>query len=189
MVFPQKQFPFTSEPLGGIVSHLREKCGGNVHDKGPVDITASRVSTDRTAEKMQFAFGLRRTQIAALEMPPSSGTIRIFCRRTNQTSGFPETSRRLRIEPRHYTIRTYRGVFHLKSWAVEDSDDGASWTEIDRRENNSDLNACLTLKTFAVLRPGSFRRIRVRQTGPSHNGCNYLVLSAFKVFGAVAGLQ
>jgi hypothetical protein len=77
----------------------------------------------------------------------------------------------------------------LKNWAVEGSDDGASWTEIDRRENNSDLDEPFTVKTFAVSQTGSFRKIRLRQTGPNHEGNNTLELSAFKVFGAVAGLQ
>jgi hypothetical protein len=45
------------------------------------------------------------------------------------------------------------------------------------------------VKTFAVARSGSFRRIRLRQTGPNHRGNNILNLSAFEVFGAVAGLQ
>jgi hypothetical protein len=91
----------------------------------------------------------------------------------------------LRIEPTHYTMRS----FSLKSWAVEGSDDGASWTEIDRRENNSDLSIKGTVKTFVVSRSGSFGRIRLRQTGPTHIGDNQLGVSAFEVFGAVAGLQ
>jgi hypothetical protein len=60
--------------------------------------------------------------------------------------------------------------------------------EIDRRENNSDLNATLAVKTFAVARSGGFRRIRLRLGGPSHSGNNHLFLTAFEVFGAVAGL-
>jgi hypothetical protein len=71
---------------------------------------------------------------------------------------------------------------------VEDSDDGASWTEINRGENNSDLSSNWAVKTFAVTRPGSFRRIRLRQTGPNHKGSNCLVLSLFGVFGAVTEL-
>jgi hypothetical protein len=97
----------------------------------------------------------------------------------------------LRIEPTHYTIQTYGGGpnwSHLKSWAVEGSDDGSSWTEIHRRENNSDLNGRRAVKTFAVSRAGSFRRICLRQTGPNHAGNNHLVLDAFELFGAVAGL-
>jgi hypothetical protein len=72
---------------------------------------------------------------------------------------------------------------------VEGSDDGASWTDFDRREDNSDLNGELAMKTFTVSRSGSFERIRLRQTGPNHRGNNRLVLSVCEVFGAVAGLQ
>jgi hypothetical protein len=78
---------------------------------------------------------------------------------------------------------------HLKSWAVEGSDDGAMWTEIDRRENNIDLNDKDALKMFAVARDVCFRMIRLRQTDPNHYDHNDLLLSAFEVFGAVARLE
>jgi hypothetical protein len=67
-------------------------------------------------------------------------------------------------------------------------DDGASSTEIDRPENNSDLNGEKAVKTFAVSRCVCFGKIRWWQTGPNHRGNNQLVLSAFNVFGPVAGL-
>jgi hypothetical protein len=57
----------------------------------------------------------------------------------------------LRIKPTHYTIQTYCGErkgHHLKSWAIEGSDDGVSWTEIDLRENNSDLDAFHSLRSL-----------------------------------------
>jgi hypothetical protein len=47
----------------------------------------------------------------------------------------------------------------------------------------------LAVKTFAVERGGSFRRIRLRQTGPNYHGENVLVLTAFEVFGEIAELQ
>jgi hypothetical protein len=94
----------------------------------------------------------------------------------------------VRIEPTHYTIKSaWRD--YLKSWVIEGSDDGASWTEIDRRENNSDLNHHHAVKTFAVSQSGSIGRIRLRQTGLNHSGINRWVLRAFELFGAVAGLQ
>jgi hypothetical protein len=71
----------------------------------------------------------------------------------------------LRIAPTHYTIRTFNdgpSCGHLKSWAIEGSDDGASWTEINRRENNHDLNDRWAVKTFAAARSGSFHIIRLR---------------------------
>jgi hypothetical protein len=35
--------PFTWAPFNGVISYLRAKCGGNVHDRGVVEITASSV--------------------------------------------------------------------------------------------------------------------------------------------------
>jgi hypothetical protein len=93
----------------------------------------------------------------------------------------------LRIEPTHYTIQAGDRVV-LKSWAVEGSDDGALWTEIDRCENNSDLNGRRAMKTFAFCRSRSFGRIRLLQTGPNHEANNQLVLRAVEFFGTVAGL-
>jgi hypothetical protein len=148
------------------------KCGGNVHDKGAVEITASSVLYGKPQNAADF--GDKDLYFLSQEKPGQW-----IC----------WDFKMLRIEPTHYTIRTHSGPSYLKSWAVEGSDDGASWTEIDRRENNSDLNANLSVKTFAVSRSGSFPRIRLRQTGPNHRGDNCLVLRAFKVFGAVAGLQ
>jgi hypothetical protein len=90
----------------------------------------------------------------------------------------------------HYPIRI-RAVFHQKSWLVQGSDNGASWTEIDRRENNSDLHGRSTVATFSVSQYGRFVRIRLCQTGPNqiadHN--NQLVVMAFEFFGAIAGLK
>jgi hypothetical protein len=31
-------------PAGGIITHLREKGNGNIHDTGPVEVTVSSVS-------------------------------------------------------------------------------------------------------------------------------------------------
>jgi hypothetical protein len=62
-------------------------------------------------------------------------------------------------------------------------------TNINRSEKPSDLNDWRAAKTFAVLRSGSFRRIRPSQIGPIHFCNPKLILSAFEVFAAVAGLQ
>jgi hypothetical protein len=157
--------------LSGIISHLIAKCGGNVHDRGVVEITASSV------------FDTNYSRDAA-----DLGTDPWFWSKNEPGQWICLDFKTLRIEPTHYTIRS--GFYsHLMSWAVEGSDDGTSWTEIDRRENNSDLNGERALKTFAISRTGSFRKIQLRQTGPNHRSYSSLELSAFEVFGAVAGLQ
>jgi hypothetical protein len=119
----------------------------------------------------------------------SSGSY--FCSKTEKGAWISFDFKELRIEATHYTLRTFDfqpDDSHLKSWTVEGSNNGASWTEIDRRENSSDLTGG-DVKTCAVWQPGSFGRIRLRQIGPNHGGNNCLFLSAFEVFGAVPGLQ
>jgi hypothetical protein len=46
-------FPFTSDPLRGIVAHLTEKSDGNVHDRGIVVITSK--STTSSSDLPKFA--------------------------------------------------------------------------------------------------------------------------------------
>jgi hypothetical protein len=163
-------------PVGGLIAHLMVKCGGNVHNKGAVEITASSVAGSSCAPRK------------AADLV----TVSIFLSQNESGGWICWDFKVLRIEPRHCTLRMCgcrSNWCHLKSWAVEGSDDRASWTEIDWRENNSDLNGHMAVKTFAVSRSGSFRRIRLRQTGLNHKGNNFLQFCAFKVFGAVAGLQ
>jgi hypothetical protein len=156
--------------LSGIISYLTVKCGGNIHNLGVVEMTASSVS--RTWYPRNAA---------------DLGTLLFFHSKNEPGQWICCDFKTLRIEPTHYTIRA--GFGHsLKSWVIEGSDDGTLWTEIDRRENASDLNALRAVKTFAVSRSGSFGRIRLRQTGPNHRGNNCLILIAFELFGAVAGL-
>jgi hypothetical protein len=61
-----QHFLFTSNPLGGLVSHLMAKCGGNVHDKGVVEITAS---------SLEFATRSKFTPRNAADF----GTLSLFC--------------------------------------------------------------------------------------------------------------
>jgi hypothetical protein len=171
------QFPFTSDPPergkmppGGIISYLTAKCDGNIHDRGVVEITASSVFwTDYPRNTADL------------------GTDSYFKSEDEPRQWICFDFKSLRIEPTHYTIRTF--LFDcLKSWTLEGSDDGVSWTEIDRRENNSDLDDTFAVKTFAVSRSGSFERIRLRQIGPNHGDDIEMRLSAFEVFGAIARL-
>jgi hypothetical protein len=164
-------FPFTWALFNGVISHLTAKCDGNVHDKGAVEITASSVSGTHYPRN---AADLERCSWFSSKNEPGPWICLDF--------------KTVRIEPTHYTILAGNWTF-LKSWAIEGSDDAVSWTEIDRRENKSDFNHPKAVKTFAVSRSESFGRIRLRQTDPNHSGGNCLLLKAFELFGAVAGLQ
>jgi hypothetical protein len=163
--------------LSGIISYLTAKCGGNVHDRGVVEVTASSV--------FDIHYPQNTTDLGT--------EFSYFCSENQPGQWICMDFKTVRIEPPHYTVQSRCKFSHsggrLKNLAVENSDDGASWTEIDRRENNSDLNREWAVKTLAVSRSGSFGRIRLRQTVPNHWGDNELALTAFELFETVAGLR
>jgi hypothetical protein len=88
----------------------------------------------------------------------------------------------MRVRPTHYTIKTLR----LKSWVVEGSLDGRSWTEIDRQTDNQDFEDGWNTASFTVSKPAEFRFIRLTQTDKNHVGDNCLVLFAVEFFGTLS---
>jgi hypothetical protein len=83
------QFPFTSDLLGGLVSHLTAKCGGNVHAKGAVEITASSASSEDNVPETVADFG----------------TDSCFMTDNKPSQWICWNFKALRLEPTHYTIR------------------------------------------------------------------------------------
>jgi hypothetical protein len=94
-----------------------------------------------------------------------------------------------RIKPTHYSIRSRYdgnpGNYNLRSWVIEGSIDGSNWVEIDRRDNNNELNGKNISRQFAISHPDEFQMIRLRQTGKNHAGHDYLIFCAFEIFGTL----
>jgi hypothetical protein len=157
---------------------LTSKFGGNVHDRGVVTITANRVYSDNPNYATKNAADL--------------GTDSYFNSANEPNQSISFDFRNLTIIPTHYSLRTHSSGpndSHLKSWVLEGSTDGNLWIEIDRRENNSDLNSSCALKTFSIARSDPVRVIRLRQIGPNHCNNNQLVCSSFEVFGSMVDLE
>ena len=92
--------------------------------------------------------------------------------------------------PTSYTVRSVAGQpgqDHPKSWVIEVSNDGTehSWTEMDRHNNNEDLNGSRVTVNFktSLVRSQWIRFFRFRQTGENHGGGNELILSSLEIFG------
>ena len=178
---PSDKFEFVyddSNPLEGIIAYLTRECGGNVHEKGIVNVTASSV------------FG-PYDQKNAVDLDTD-----VFYESKNEKDtwicyDFKEQ----RVIPTSYTVRTNGVAFggsHLKSWVIEVSNDKHSWTEIDRRDNNNDLNGSHATRNFKIshVRRKRFRFFRLRQTGENHYhpGPNYYVtITALEIFGTLLG--
>jgi hypothetical protein len=97
--------------------------------------------------------------------------------------------RALAVTPTAYVLRAVRGApgsAHPRGWVVEASDDGAQWTEIDRRSDNAQLNAADAVAVFEVAVTAVARRVRIRQTQTNHAGNNVLAIASFDVIGALA---
>jgi hypothetical protein len=163
-----------SAPLKGIIDYLTGKHGGNVDETGVVKVNGIPLKRDPK---------FMPKNAAQLE----SDSWYFSANAPNQYLRYD--FRKLRIRPTHYTIRSkYNGSVgsaHLKSWVIEQSVDGTTWIEVDRRQNNSELNGPNRIATFEIAHPEECRMVRLRQTGPAHDGNNSIVICAFELFGTL----
>lgn len=88
-----------------------------------------------------------------------------------------------------YWLRTYsggEGYAHMKSWVLEGSADGGEFEVIDRVEGCADLNRCDASRVFELSRETRpYDKIRIRMTGPSHAGSDFMVVRGIEFFGKV----
>ena len=166
------------KPLDGIIAHLTRLCGGNVHEKGVVEVTASSVWAHRSGFVAQNAVDFE--------------SLSEFRSNDEANSWICYEFKERRVVPTSYSIRSFSaipGSAHPKSWVFEVSNDGSegSWEIIDTRENNSHLDDEFVVHNFQIqARPReSFRFIRLRQTGENHFGNHFLFISALEVFGTL----
>ena len=170
---PGFQFAYdSSQPLKGIIAHLTSECGGNVHEKGVVEVTASSCHS------------------GGAKCVAELGTGSFFYSENEKDSWIRYDFKDRRVAPTSYSIRTDNGLSHPKSWVLEVSNDGreGSWEVVDRRENNSSLNGKYLTGNFKI-NPSPitcFRFVRLRQTGPNHRGDNSLYLNSLELFGTLS---
>ena len=106
----------SSKPLEGVIAHLTRECGGNVCDEGIVNVMGTGCDHRQAVE-----FGDKE-----------------YYESDDTNSWILYDFGDQRVTPTSYAIRSFIDRY-LKSWVIEVSNDGYSWTQIDRRDNN-DLN-------------------------------------------------
>lgn len=171
------QFRYTREPMfDGIIAYLTRRCGGNVHDNGIVEVTASSCENG---------------------FPPRNAvdlyTMSEFHSNSAQDSWLCLDMKERRVCLTCYSLKSYYGVpgdFHLTSWVVEVSNDRASWREIDRREGCLQLDCSNGVGNFPVANvpSESVRFVRLRITGRNpHRGvvAYFIRIAAFDIFGTL----
>jgi hypothetical protein len=162
-----------AKSLDGIISYLTMKHGGNVHKKGIVTISSKSVYGDPKYDVKNVADLTSDSRFQSRQCDSES--------RLEPNQWVCWDFGEMRIRPTHYTICTYS----LKSWVVEGSLDGRSWTEIDRQTDNQDFKSTNTA-SFAVSNPAKFRFIRLTQTGKRQCGDDFLILSAVEFCGTLS---
>jgi hypothetical protein len=151
--------------LDGIISHLTMKHGRNVHENGIIIITSKSVC-DHPDYALEKVADLTSNSYFYSKNEPGQWVCWDF--------------REMRVRPTHYTIEAE----FLKSWVLEGSLHGSSWTEIDRQTDNQDFtNYQWRAASFAVSKPAEFRFIRLTQTDKDHDGRDDLALDAVEFFG------
>ena len=165
---------FLAKKLDGIIAHLTRVCSGNVHDEQIVDVTASSVWRGHPKD------------VADLERKL------MFQSNDRKDSWICYDFKDRRVIPTSYSIRSSSlgcGSSHPKSWVLEVSNDEEreNWTEIDRQEDNDELNGESRTANFKITPVPSigFRFFRLRQIGQNHRGSNCLTIGALEIFGAI----
>ena len=165
----------------GIIYKLTKECGGNVHDKGVIEVTTSSDPTNDDYRKAKYAveFDDRKHW---------------FC-----TAKYNENNMWLqydfkdkKVRPTHYAIRSKpydSGDRHPRFWVVEGSNDGNKWKTLDSRNNIDSLNGKNIIHVFEVqekLEKNEFYKyLRIRQTGLNAGNNYYFGFSSLEYFGSL----
>jgi hypothetical protein len=158
-----------------LISYLCEECGGNVHEKGFVDITCSSRLLGECWEVVNY----RWTDY--------------FCTQ-NVPNGWIQFDFKDRVvSVTHYALKSHSGDYNcLVQWILQGSMDGNTWSVLDTR-NTQDLNGPLITKIFECQSDSSvsefYRYIRFTQTGKDSSGNHHLLLRNIEFFGMIVNLS
>jgi hypothetical protein len=168
------EFPFKTgwfsktDPFHGIISYLTRKHSENVQDKGIVAITSKSVNSAAPQYALRNVADLTSGSYFWPENEPGQWICWDF--------------HAMRVRPDHGTIKSR--FSRLKSWVVESSLNGKTWTEIDRQTDNYVLKDAM-MATFAVSNSAECRLIRLTQTGINHYESHSLVIEGLEFFGTL----
>ena len=163
-------FDYSPMQQYGIIAHLTGVCGGNVHDRGVVEVIASSGGDPRNAVDLETDWA--------------------FCSSNEPNSWICYDFKGARVRPTSYSIRSGGlgpGSSNPRSWVVEVSNNGFWWDIADQREDNSSLNDVHVMKNFRVTETvRNSRYIRLRMSGVNHRGIHGFVISALEIFGSLS---
>lgn len=165
-VFDHKE----GDEFKGIIGHLTEETGGNIHDNGTIQITSNSVYSDYYPRNI---VDYQNSNYYESDDQENSHVCFDFKDKEIQVTGYS-------LKSVSWGINSH----NLKSWVVEVSNDQQSWEEIDKRENDSSLNGPNLIATFRTKEKKSFYRfIRLRLTGKSWSNYYYVAIASIEFYG------
>jgi hypothetical protein len=176
--------PSDGGPLGGIISYLTRKCGGNVHKQKVVAVTSSRVPSGRDAHAARNVADLATTSVFCSCCRNAKADIQ---QAPNNWICYDFKDHRVLLT--HYSIRAFvdggdwQYMGFMKSWRIEVSINGDNWTVIDRKENNTVLHQQGVTGTFEVEKTERGRFVKLVHIGRNTNQDDMLCICAFELFG------
>lgn len=89
-----------------------------------------------------------------------------------------------KLKPNYYVLHgnDEAGSAQLRSWKLQGSNDGASWTDIDVRVSDSTIGQNVP-RGFAVSGGQSFSYFRILQTGVNSDSTNWLAIGEIELYG------
>ena len=187
-----REFPFCARnPLRGIAANMygsvSVKVSSIAYKLGPreyIEVGSGNMMCIRQRSLLHIPCVVARQLLSSFEECPH------YFMSQDKPNSWIIYEFKWRVTPTSYTIMSYPkgpGGNHLKSWVLEVSNDRSedSWAAIDSRKDNFDLNDSCAICNFAIRAPqsGSFRFVRLRQTGKNHAGNDYLAVARLEIFG------
>lgn len=156
-----------------IIHILTEECGGNVINRGVVDVTCSSTNTGFVKNIVDL-----------------DNVNNYFRSKDNSGSWIKYNFKEKRIIQTHYSIRSGKSSYfgnEPKDWVVEGSNDDNNYKTIDTGNGITNLCAASVTLTFdikqSIVSNQGYKFIKLRQTGVNTAGNNHLVLNALEFFG------
>ena len=159
--------------FSGIMKHLSESTGGNIHDNGTIEITSNSIYSDCYHPKNLVNYN------------QSPYTFYESNNEANTYIRFDFKDKKIQVDS--YSIQSDNNdpnSGHLRNWVLEVSNDSDHWEVIDSHSNDSSLNGSNIIKTFHTNKSESFYRfVQIRQTGQNWQNDYYVYFPYVEFYG------
>lgn len=161
----------------GIMNHLNEETGSNIHDNGTIEITSNSIGSDDIDYHPKNIIDYHSNNFYYSKDIDNTFICFDFIDKLVQLSS--------------YLVKSFGNTAnfqHLRNWVIEGSMNGDDWQIIDRHDNDPTLNGSHIVHSFDINdeKNDFYRFIRLRQIGNSwcHFGNhNLLALDSIEFYG------